>query len=97
VFEPPLPDSEQFRLQHSRAMETSEVLPADCAFLQQSGMLAIGQEPAPSYAPTPTALPSMAATRMKAVNHLHIVEVTILRGLIECQADAGSQWLIDDG
>jgi len=37
----PLPGSEQLRLQQSRAIETCGVLLADCAFLQQSGMLAI--------------------------------------------------------
>jgi hypothetical protein len=69
AFDPLLPGSEQFRLQHSRAIETSGVLLADCAFLQQSGMLVIGHEPSPSCAPTPTAPPSMAATRTIAVNH----------------------------
>jgi hypothetical protein len=86
AFGPLLPGSEQFRLQHSRAMYTSGVLFADCAFLQQSGMLVIGQEPSPTCAPTPNALSSMAAMRMKAVNHLRIIEMTILRGFVECQA-----------
>src|SRR5260370_21486973 len=69
---PPLPSSEQFRLQHSRAIETSGALLADCAFLQQSGRFDIGQEPSPRCAPTPTAPPSIAATRVKAVNHFRI-------------------------
>ena len=72
VFDP-LPGSEQFKLQHSRAIETSAVLLVDWAFLQQSGMLVIGQEPSPSCAPTPTAPLSIAVTRKKAVNHLRIV------------------------
>jgi len=55
-------------------METSGVLFADCAFLQQSGILDIGQEPSRSCAPTPTTLPTMAATRTIPVNHLRIVE-----------------------
>ena len=41
VLDPLLPGSEQLRLQHSRAIEACGVLLADCAFLQQSGMLAI--------------------------------------------------------
>ena len=69
---PLLPGPEQFRLQHKRAMETSEELAAECAFLQQSGMLVIGQEPSSSFAPIPTAPPSMAAARARAVNHFRI-------------------------
>jgi hypothetical protein len=45
VLEPLLPGSEQLRLQQSRAIETSAVLFADCAFLQQSDKFDIGQEP----------------------------------------------------
>ena len=86
AFDPLLPGSEQFRLQHSRAIETSGVLLADCAFLQQSGMLVIGQEPSPSCAPTPTAPPSMTCNKNKAVNQVRIDEVTILRAFTECQA-----------
>src|SRR5258705_13661173 len=85
VFDPPLLGSEQFRLQHSRAIDTSEELPAECAFLQQSGTLVMGQEPSPSCAPTPAAPPSMAAMRVKAVNHFRIGVMTILRRLAECQ------------
>jgi hypothetical protein len=69
-LDPLLPGSEQFRLQQSRAIETCGVLLADCDFLQQSGILAI--EPSLSCAPAPTAPPSMAATRVKAVNHFRI-------------------------
>jgi hypothetical protein len=47
VLVPVLPGSEQLRLQQSRAIETSGMLLADCAFLQQSGRLDIGQEPSP--------------------------------------------------
>jgi hypothetical protein len=47
VLVPVLPGSEQFKLQHSRAIETSGVVFADCAFLQQSGRFDIGQEPSP--------------------------------------------------
>lgn len=79
-----LPGSEQFRLQQSRAIETTGALLDDCALLQQSGMLAI--EPSPSCAPAPTAPPSIAAMRAKAVSHLRIVVVTILRDFVECQA-----------
>jgi hypothetical protein len=45
VLEPLLPGSEQLRLQQSRAIETSAVLFADWAFLQQSGRFDIGQRP----------------------------------------------------
>ena len=82
---PPLPGSEQFKLQHSRAIETSGVLLADCAFLQQSGTLVIGQEPSCSCAPTPTAPPSKATTRVILVSHFRIDGMTILRGLVGCQ------------
>jgi hypothetical protein len=41
ILDPLLPGSEQLRLQHSRAIEACGVLLAVCAFLQQSGMLAI--------------------------------------------------------
>jgi len=44
-FAPPLPGSEQLRLQQSRAIETSGVLLVDFAFLQQSGRFDIGHEP----------------------------------------------------
>jgi len=71
ALDPLLPGSEQFRLQQSRAMETSEELLADCAFLQQSGILAI--EPSSSCAPTPIAPLSMAAMRANDVSHLRIV------------------------
>jgi hypothetical protein len=74
AFDPPLPGSEQFRLQQSRAIETSAVLPDDCAFLQQSGMLVIGQVPSLSCAPAPTAPPSMAASKMIDVSHFLIIE-----------------------
>lgn len=83
----PLPGSEQFKLQQSRAIETSGELPADCAFLQQSGMLVIGQEPSCSCAPTPTAPQSRLTMRAKAVNHLRIDVVTILTVFVVCQAD----------
>lgn len=85
VFDPPLPGSEQFRLQHNRAMETWEELPDECAFLQQSGMLVIGQAPSPSCAPTPTAPPIMAAIRAKGINHFRIGVTTIFRPLVACQ------------
>jgi hypothetical protein len=83
----PLPGSEQLRLQHNLAMKTSEMLPADCAFLQQSGMLVIGQEPSPSGAPTPTTPARMEVTSTKAVNHLRIVVPTILTDFVECQVN----------
>jgi hypothetical protein len=41
ILDPLLPGSEQLRLQHSWAIEACGVLLAVCAFLQQSGMLAI--------------------------------------------------------
>ena len=78
AFGPLLPGSEQFRLQHNLAMKTSEVLLADWAFLQQSGMLVIGQEPSPSWAPAPTAPARMDTTSTKTVNHLRIIVPTIL-------------------
>jgi hypothetical protein len=53
VFELVLPGSEQFRLQQSRAIDAEEVFSADCAFLQQSGTFAIGQEPSRERTPTP--------------------------------------------
>jgi hypothetical protein len=81
---PLLPGSEQFKLQHSRAIETSGLLLADCAFLQQSGMFVI--EPSPSCAPAPTAPPSMAAMRVKAVNHFRIAGTEYKSGTFGCQA-----------
>jgi hypothetical protein len=45
TFDSELPGSVQFRLQHNRAIEASGVLLEEWAFLQQSGMLAIGQLP----------------------------------------------------
>ena len=83
-LDPPLPGSEQFKLQQSRAIETCELPPADCAFLQQSGMPAI--ELSPSCALTPTTPPSMDATRRKAVNHLRMSLRTILTVFFACQA-----------
>jgi len=47
ALEPPLPGSEQLRLQHSRAIEASVVLFSDWAFWQQSGRFDIGQNPSP--------------------------------------------------
>jgi len=73
VFDPLLPGSEQLRLQQRRAIETSAVLFAACAFLQQSGRFDIGHEPSFSYAPTPTTPLSIAETSMNAVSHLRIV------------------------
>jgi len=72
AFDPVLPGSEQFKLQHSRAIDTAGALLADCAFLQQSGMLAI--EPSPSCARTPVAPPTMAVTRMNDVSHFRILK-----------------------
>ena len=43
--DPLLPGSEQLMLQQSRAMETSAPRFAECAFLQQSGILDVGHEP----------------------------------------------------
>jgi len=83
---PLLPGSEQFKLQHSRAIETSGLLLADCAFLQQSGILVIGQEPSCSCTPAPNAPPSMAAMRANAVSHFRIDVATIWSGLAGCQA-----------
>ena len=70
--EPLLPGSEQFRLQHSRAIETSEVLLTDWAFLQQSGRFDIGHEPSCSCALTPTTPFSSAMKSPNAVNHRRI-------------------------
>jgi hypothetical protein len=73
LFVPPLPGSEQFRLQHSRAMETSGALLVECAFLQQSGMFAIGQLPSCLSACTPTAaLAVTASIRRNVVGHFII-------------------------
>jgi hypothetical protein len=72
VLDPLLPGSEQFKLQQSRAIDTSGVLRAECAFLQQSRIFVIGQEPSCSCAPTPMTPLSKAATRVKIVNNLGI-------------------------
>jgi hypothetical protein len=80
---PLLPGSAQLSLQHSRAIETAGALLEDCALLQQSGMPAI--EPSLSCTSAPTTPPIRAPMRAKAVSHLRIV-VTILRGLVQCQA-----------
>ena len=70
LLEPPLPGSEQLRLQHTRAIETSGVFWAEWAFLQQSGMLAIGQLPSCASACTPTVLAARANIRIRVVGHL---------------------------
>jgi hypothetical protein len=68
-----LPVSEQLRLQHSRAIETSGALLAECAFLQQSSMFAIGQLPSCRSACTPTAAVAvMASIRTNVVVHFII-------------------------
>lgn len=72
--EPVLPGSEQFRLQHSRAIEICAELPGEWAFLQHAGIL---DKPSLSCAPAPTAAPSMAAVSAKSVNRLRIVVTTI--------------------
>jgi hypothetical protein len=61
-------------LQQSRAIETSAVLLADCAFLQQSGMLAIGQEPSSACALTPIAALKRAKISMELVNHFRMLD-----------------------
>jgi hypothetical protein len=105
---PPLPGSEQFKLQHSRAIETSGEVLADCAFLQQSGRFDIGQEPSCSCAPTPTAPPSMAATRVKAVSNFRIDVVDYIHqfpyvsstshyhlpGFSHCFAERSYAWMV---
>jgi len=83
MFNPPLPGSEQLRLQQSRAIETSGVLLADCAFLQQSGKF---DEASFLCEPMPTAPVSIAATIMNTVSPLRIVELTILSEFLRCQA-----------
>jgi hypothetical protein len=73
TFEPLLPDSEQFRLQQSRASETSGALVAEWAFLQQSGNLVSGQEPSCRCAPVPTTLISIAAITLKMKGRFSMV------------------------
>lgn len=85
-----LPGSEQLRLQHKRAIETSGVLLIECAFLQQSGSFVIGHEPSCSCAPIPIALPVRAAISAKAVNHLRIVAENYRDGLF-CLSRMGNQ------
>jgi hypothetical protein len=85
VLDPLLPGSEQFKLQQRRAMETLGLLLADWACLQQSGILAI--EPSPSCAPTPTAPPSMAATRVKTVSQWRIDVRNNIASFVHCQAN----------
>jgi len=74
AFDPPLRGSEQFRLQQSRAIEASAVLLADCAFLQQSGILPIGQEPWSACALTPIAALVRAMISMELVNHFRMLD-----------------------
>ena len=74
ALDPPPRGSEQFRLQQSLAIETSAVLLADCAFLQQSGMLAIGQDPSSACALTPIAALARATISMELVNHFRILD-----------------------
>ena len=74
MLDPPLRGSEQFRLQQSRAIETSGVLLADCAFLQQSGMFDIGQEPSSACALTPIAALKRAMISVELVNHFRMLD-----------------------
>lgn len=73
-FDPLLPGSEQFKLQHKRAMATSGAPLADFAFLQQSGSFDIGQEPSLPCTPAPVMLPSIATARITDVSHCRIIE-----------------------
>jgi hypothetical protein len=61
-------------LQQRRAIETSGLLLADCAFLQQSGMLAIGQEPSSACALIPIAPHAMAMMSIELVNHFRMLD-----------------------
>jgi len=83
AFDPLLTGPEQFKLQHSRAIDTVGASLADCAFLQQSGMLAI--EPSPSCACTPVAPPTRAITKMNDVSHFRILNRTVLTAFSNCQ------------
>jgi hypothetical protein len=75
LFGTVVPGSEQFKLQHSRAIETSGALPFSRAVSQQSIMPLIGHLPSLSCAWTPaTALASMAMIRTKAVSHFAITD-----------------------
>src|SRR6266513_3018039 len=66
-----LPCSEQFRLQHSRAMDTSGARLANRAALQQASIRAVA--PAPSCALTPLALLSKAMRRIKFTDRFRIL------------------------
>jgi hypothetical protein len=77
-FVPLLPGSEQFKLQHRRAIAACGELSAECALRQHSGMLDIGQEPSSNCAPTPTAPSIIDITRVETVIHLRIDVMTIL-------------------
>jgi hypothetical protein len=61
------------------------VFMADCAFLQQSGMFAIGQELSFACALTPNEAPMIARISMKLVNRVRMSVENIVSSLIECQ------------
>ena len=72
AFEVVVPDSEQFNLQQSFAVETAASECRNRAFLQQAGRFGSGQDASFSCAPTPTAELSNAEIRTQTVNHFRI-------------------------
>jgi hypothetical protein len=72
VLLPLLPGTEQFRLQHKRAIETAGDCSADWARLQQSGILLIGQELSCRCPPVPVTPITMVPMSKKDASHLII-------------------------
>lgn len=62
----PLPGSEQFNLQQSRAIETSGASATDRAFLQQRGIFPSTDDPSSALAPAAPPTRAMRITRLKA-------------------------------
>jgi hypothetical protein len=68
LFEVVVPDSEQFNLQHSLAIETTGVACRERAFLQHAGKFGIEHEASLSCAPTPIAALSTEIRRQAVSN-----------------------------
>jgi len=67
LLEPVVPDSPQFSLQQSLAIDADDEFCLDLAFLQHAGRFGIGQEFSGSCAGAPIALLRTAARRRKII------------------------------
>jgi len=89
LFDVVVPDSEQFNLQQSLAIETAAVACRERAFLQHAGRFGIGHDALLSCAPIPTAEFISTEIRTQAVNHFRI-DLRISSNERDCQ-----RWLKD--